>query len=70
MTVEGDPTELPGKPPAATTLVFLPSENPIAKKNAQTRTNEKKIASIRPVPRVISVSCCAVDMELFFTSTS
>jgi hypothetical protein len=43
-------------------VVLLPSEKPIEKKKAQIRTKVKKMASMRPVPRVISVSCCAVDM--------
>jgi hypothetical protein len=47
---------------AIAAVVLLPSEKPIAKKKAQTRTKAKKRASMRPVPRVISVSCCAVDM--------
>ena len=51
------------KLPAPAMLVFRPSENPMAKKTAQTRTNAKKMASMRPVPRVISVSCCAVGIE-------
>ncbi len=50
--------------------VLLPSEKPIAKKKAQTRTRVKKSASMRPVPSVISVSCCAVAMfssvDLYF----
>jgi hypothetical protein len=45
-------------------VVFLPSEKPMAKKKAQTSTNPKKMASMRPVPSVISVSCCAVDMGI------
>ena len=51
------------KLPAPVIAVLRPSENPMAKKTAQTRTNAKKMASIRPVPRVISVSCCAVGMK-------
>ena len=51
-------------------LVLRPKENPMAKKKAQTRTNAKKMASMRPVPSVISVSCCAVGMgscvDLYF----
>ena len=44
-------------------VVLLPSEKPIEKKKAQIRTKVKKMASMRPVPRVISVSCCAVDIK-------
>jgi len=44
-------------------VVLLPSEKPIEKKKAQTRTKVKKMASMRPVPSVISVSCCAVDIK-------
>ena len=44
-------------------VVFLPNEKPIAKKNAQTNTRVKKMASMRPVPNVISVSCCAVGIR-------
>jgi hypothetical protein len=54
---------------ALTTLVFLPSENPIAQKTAQTSTNVKNKASIRPVPRVISVSWDEVGMDIDLTST-
>jgi hypothetical protein len=42
--------------------VLRPSEKPIAKKKAQTRTKAKKMASMRPVPIVISVSCGAVGI--------
>ena len=44
-------------------VVLLPKEKPVAKKKAQTKTKPKKMASMRPVPSVISVSCCAVGME-------
>ena len=50
------------KRPTPAMVVLLPSEKPIAKKKAQTKTKAKKMASMRPVPRVISVSCCAVDI--------
>src|SRR5208283_3600281 len=43
--------------------VLRPSEKPMEKKKAQTSTNTRKITSIRPVPRVISVSCCDLAME-------
>ena len=59
--VDGAPVG-PSKPPATALEVFLPSEKPMAKKKAQTSTNAKKSASMRPVPSVISVSCCAVGM--------
>ena len=50
--------------PVPAMAVLLPSEKPIAKKKAQTRTKVKKMASMRPVPSVISVSCCAVGIEI------
>jgi hypothetical protein len=63
--VVGVPTVAFRKMPVPAIAVLLPSEKPIAKKKAQTSTNAKKMASIRPVPRVISVSCCAaVGMEI------
>jgi len=56
--VEGVPV-IPLDELSATALaVLLPSEKPMAKKNAHTRTKAKKMASMRPVSRVISVSCC------------
>jgi hypothetical protein len=58
----GDPAGATAKLPAPAMAVLLPSEKPMAKKNAQTSTKTKKMASMRPVPIVISVSCCAVDM--------
>jgi hypothetical protein len=48
--------------PAPAMAVLLPSEKPIEKKKAHTRTKLKKMASMRPVPSVISVSCSAVGM--------
>ncbi len=56
-----------GQLPADARVVFLPSEKPMAKKKAQTSTKVKKMASMRPVPSVISVSCCAVDMGIKLT---
>jgi len=50
--------------PAPAMLVFRPSEKPMAKKTAQIRTKVKKMASMRPVPSVISVSCCAVGIVI------
>ena len=52
--------------PAPRAAVFLPKEKPMAKKNAQTNTKAKKIPSMRPVPSVISVSCCAVGIVTSF----
>ena len=56
--------------PTLAMVVLRPSEKPIAKKKAQTRTKLKKMASMRPVPRMISVSCCAVgivtSVDLYF----
>jgi hypothetical protein len=66
-TVAGTPAEVPGQLAAETRVVFLPSEKPMAKKKAQTSTKAKKITNMRPVPSVISVSCCAVDMEIKLT---
>jgi hypothetical protein len=43
--------------------VRRPKEKPIEKKKAQTSTRAKKIASMRPVPRVISVSFCVLGIE-------
>ena len=55
-------------------VVLLPSEKPIEKKKAQTKTKPKKMASMRPVPRVISVSFCAVAMgsrvDLYFPAAA
>src|SRR5271165_6158040 len=58
-TVAGAPVRTLGKLPTPALAVLLPSEKPMAKKQAQTRTNAKKTDSMRPVPSVISVSCCA-----------
>jgi len=60
--VDGAPAGALSKP-ALALAVFRPSEKPIAKKKAHTSTKAKKSTSMRPVPRVISVSCCAVGME-------
>jgi len=69
--VAGVPVGL-SNPPATAIEVFLPSEKPMAKKKAQTSTNAKKRTSMRPVPSVISVSCCAVGMgtgiDLYFAA--
>ena len=61
-TVAGTPVGALCKMPVPAMAVLLPSEKPIAKKKAQTRTKVKKMASMRPVPSVISVSCCALAM--------
>ena len=59
----GEPAGADGRMPAPAMAVLLPSEKPMAKKKAQTSTKVKKMASMRPVPMVISVSCCSVDMS-------
>ena len=65
---------VPGKLSAPAIAVLLPSEKPMEKKNAQTSTKAKKIANMRPVPMVISVSCCAVGMlssvDLYFSAAA
>jgi len=60
--------------PVTAAVVFLPSEKPMEKKMAQTSTKAKKMASMRPVPSVISVSCCAVgilsSVDLYFPAAA
>lgn len=65
---EGETVEVLSRLPVPDPAVFRPSEKPTAKKKAQISTKPKKIASIRPVPSVISVSCSIVGMRLTQTS--